>query len=263
LFIEKEGFAPLLSRVQLAERFDIAIMSTKGLSNVAARRLIDEVCGQCGADGLPLFVLHDFDKAGFSILGTLRNSSRRYTYRNDVQVIDLGVRLEDVRRWNLQAEPVVYSRGDGSGSRGTADPRDNLRDNGATDDEVAFLVNEPEVVYRNGKRRHLYRGQRVELNAFAPRDFVAWIEEKLTAYGVAKVVPDDDMLATQYRRQVARGELLRQMRDLEKQLHGIGAVAAVPPTLRADVEAVMREHPALPWDVAVIRVAARHNKPAP
>ena len=31
LFIEKEGFMPLFEAVQLAERFDLAIMSTKGM----------------------------------------------------------------------------------------------------------------------------------------------------------------------------------------------------------------------------------------
>jgi len=36
LFIEKEGFLPLFRRVQLAERHDLAIMSTKGMSVVAA-----------------------------------------------------------------------------------------------------------------------------------------------------------------------------------------------------------------------------------
>jgi hypothetical protein len=68
LFIEKEGFLPLFKAVQLAERYDIAIMSTKGMPVVACRQLADEICGQYK---IPLLVLHDFDKAGFSILGTL------------------------------------------------------------------------------------------------------------------------------------------------------------------------------------------------
>ena len=37
LFIEKEGFMPLFEAVQLAERYDLAIMSTKGMSVTAAR----------------------------------------------------------------------------------------------------------------------------------------------------------------------------------------------------------------------------------
>ena len=72
LFIEKEGFLPLFKNVRLADRYDIAIMSTKGVSVTAARSLVDEICSRAG---IPLLVLHDFDKAGFSIIGTLRNDT--------------------------------------------------------------------------------------------------------------------------------------------------------------------------------------------
>ena len=66
LFCEKEGFNPLFRAVNLANRYDLMIVSTKGVSVTAARRLIDDVCGD---HDLPLFVLHDFDVAGFMILG--------------------------------------------------------------------------------------------------------------------------------------------------------------------------------------------------
>jgi hypothetical protein len=68
-FVEKEGFLPLFRAVRLAERYDLAIMSTKGLSVTASRLLVDRLCA---AHQVPLLVLHDFDKSGFSILGTLR-----------------------------------------------------------------------------------------------------------------------------------------------------------------------------------------------
>ena len=47
---------------------------------------------------VPLLVLHDFDKAGFSIAGTLQRSTRRYRFGHGhaANVIDLGLRLEDV-----------------------------------------------------------------------------------------------------------------------------------------------------------------------
>ena len=99
LFIEKEGFLPLFEAVHLAERFDVALMSTKGLSVTAARQLIDNVCG---ANNIPLLVLHDFDKAGFSIAGTLQRDTRRYSFKNDVEVIDIGLRGEDIE--GLQTE---------------------------------------------------------------------------------------------------------------------------------------------------------------
>ena len=93
LFCEKEGFNPLFKAVNLANRHDLMIISTKGVSVTAARQLIDEVCG---ANNLPLFVLHDFDVAGFLILGTLNRNTRRYQFSHRIEPIDLGLRLEDI-----------------------------------------------------------------------------------------------------------------------------------------------------------------------
>jgi DNA topoisomerase VI subunit A len=126
LFIEKEGFMPLFEHVRLAQRFDLALMSTKGLSVTAARTLIERLCSQ---HRIPLLVLHDFDKSGFSIAGTLRRDTRRYRFTSPVEVIDLGLRVKDVQKHDLLAEPIVY---------GKSDPEPNLRKNGATNAEIAF-----------------------------------------------------------------------------------------------------------------------------
>ena len=76
LYIEKEGFLPLFKRVNLGKRYDIGIMSCKGMSVTAARKLADRICG---LHGIPLFVLHDFDSSGIIIKDTLENDTRRYT----------------------------------------------------------------------------------------------------------------------------------------------------------------------------------------
>jgi hypothetical protein len=70
LYVEKEGFMPLFERVDLARRYDIAIMSSKGMSVTAARMLVDEL-----RPGVPLLVLHDFDSAGIIIKDTLHNDT--------------------------------------------------------------------------------------------------------------------------------------------------------------------------------------------
>jgi hypothetical protein len=118
LFIEKEGFMPLFEAARLAERYDLAIMSTKGLSVTASRLLVDRLCSEYG---IPLLVLHDFDKSGFSIVGTLRRNTRRYRFRNRIDVIDLGLRLADVEEWGLESEDVYL---------GQTDIGPNLRENG-------------------------------------------------------------------------------------------------------------------------------------
>lgn len=87
----------LIDEAKLAQRFDLAIMSSKGMSVVAARELADEVCH---AWGVPLFILRDFDKAGFSIrAGFMQKQSRRYTFKNQIKVHDLGpvVRCAPIR----------------------------------------------------------------------------------------------------------------------------------------------------------------------
>ncbi len=128
---------PLFEEVKLAARYDVAIMSTKGMSVTASRKLVDDLCG---AHDIPLLVLHDFDKAGFSIIGTLHRDTRRYTFSNKIRVIDLGLRLEDID--GLETEDVYI--------QSPHSARCNLRENGATDEEIEFLLD-----------------QRVELNAFA------------------------------------------------------------------------------------------------
>jgi DNA topoisomerase VI subunit A len=60
LFIEKEGFNALLVQARIAERFDIAIMSTKGMSTTAARLLLDRLASRIDK----VLVAHDFDVSG-------------------------------------------------------------------------------------------------------------------------------------------------------------------------------------------------------
>jgi Topoisomerase 6 subunit A/Spo11, Toprim domain len=142
LFVEKEGFDELIEQAQIAERFDIAPMSTKGMSNTASRRLIDELSQR----GVRIFVLHDFDKSGFSILHTLRTDTRRYRFKSVPHVIDLGLTLADVQAMDLQSEPQHY--------RQTVDPKIDLARCGAMPDEQAFLVGAERV--QNPSTRRWY-----------------------------------------------------------------------------------------------------------
>jgi len=224
LFIEKEGFFPIFRAAHLAERFDLAIMSSKGLSTTAARTLIDRLCG---GHNLPLPVLHDFDKSGFSILGTLKRSNRRYTFTNEVNVIDLGVRLDDVREHDLESEPVTY---------GKSDPAPNLRENGAREDEIDFLCSSHDW---SG-----YSGERVELNAFTSDSLIEWIEGKLEENGIKKVIPDAATLERAYRRAAV-------IAKLPEWAAAAAETVKVPAGLKGKVQGVLENNPALSWDAAV------------
>jgi hypothetical protein len=91
LYIEKEGFLPLFDAVHLV-RHDLAILSNKGMSVTASRELADTLCALYD---IPLLVFHDFDKAGFSIFGTLQKNTRRYSFRNPIKIIDMSMRLAE------------------------------------------------------------------------------------------------------------------------------------------------------------------------
>jgi len=245
LFIEKEGFLPLFEATKLAERYDVAIMSTKGMPVVACRQLADQLCGR---HGIPLLVLHDFDKSGFSIVGTLsgvvhydqnyNERENRYDYRHEFQVIDLGLRLEDVQRYKLESEPVTYR----------SNPSGNLEENGATRDEIAFLCSD--------KQWKSYGGDRVELNAFTSDTFIKWIEGKLKAHGVKKVVPDSDTLTTAYKRAVQVDLIREQLDELVYQTAEQAEAAPIPKDLDRLVRKRLKRNSAMPWDEAVAELAA-------
>jgi len=223
LFCEKEGFGPLFKAVNLANRYDLMIVSTKGVSVTAARRLIDRVCGDYH---LPLFALHDFDVAGFMILGTLQRDTRRYQFSNAVEVVDLGLRLADIT--GLEREPAAATRT-------TADIlRGQLAENGAADAESDILLNE-----------------RVELNAMTSDAMIAMIETKLQAYGLLKVVPDDDLLAGTYRAFHRSQQLRERFEEMEEKFDEEADEIEIPKDLTERVRAILSEHSDLRWDDAI------------
>jgi hypothetical protein len=223
LFCEKEGFGPLFKAVDLANRHDLMIISSKGVSVTAARRLVDDVCGETG---LPLFVLHDFDVAGFLILGTLQRNTRRYQFSNAIETVDLGLRLDDID--DLEREPAAATKIDADLLRG------QLRENGATEDEIAILVDE-----------------RVELNAMASDAFIAMIEDKLEDHGLEKVVPDALTLAAAYRAFHRSDGLREKFEETAKAYDAAAAAIAIPADLSAQVVAMLDRHSDLRWDDAV------------
>jgi DNA topoisomerase VI subunit B len=225
LFVEKEGFDPLLARAQIADRFDIAPMSTKGMSVTAARMLLDELSRR-GVENI--FVLRDFDVSGFSISGTLGTDSRRYRFKNKVNVVHLGLRLVDVVALGLESEPVAIDADEWQKRVLT------LRRHGATEEEIDFL-----------------RTRRVELNAMSSPDFVAFIERNLAEHGVTKLVPDNAVLEQQWRRLKAERAAGKAFEDIRKQCEAEAEAAAVPDDLAQQVRERLEKSPSLAWDDAL------------
>ena len=228
LFVEKEAFWPLLRKAKIAERYDIALTSTKGLSNTAARHVFDRMTPLLKS----ILVLHDFDVAGFTIFGTLAKNSRRYQFENSVPVIDIGLRLTDIEAMDLDFEPCHVA---GFDSR-----IETLRAYGATGFEIRKL-----------------RDERVELNAMPSDVFIEFLETKLEACGVEKIVPSPDILNAQAHRviehRIAKARLAAMQAEIAAE-----AVADAQAVLSVDFEGVVRatlkQRPELSWEEAIAMV---------
>ena len=227
LFLEKEGFGPLLEAVNLAARYDLAIMSTKGMSVTASRELVEELCATYD---VPLLVLHDFDISGFTIFGTLRSSTRRFRYSRQFKAIDLGLRLADIK--GLEREKVYVSS--------PSKTADTLHRHGATKQEIDILAG----------------GERVELNALASNELVALIERKLAKHGIRKVIPDDDTLADAYQRMHKQAVIQEKIDNLIEELDE--AEVAIPGNLRQRIEKAIKADPTQSWD-SVMRELSTPN----
>jgi hypothetical protein len=230
LFTEKEGFNELFQAVGLPERFDLCLASTKGTSVTAARELFE----LAGRNHVPIFALHDFDYNGFEIAATLCRDTRRYQFDHPPEIIDIGLRLADIERLDLQSEPVVF------GNRNPAALRKNLRLNGATEPEIAYLVENK---------------QRVELNAMTSPQLIELIEEALLANGVGKVIPDASTLAAAFR---SRVEYMRAQKAVGQAIVAARRRAGevvIPDDLAERVAAYLKAHPAEPWENAVRAIA--------
>jgi hypothetical protein len=224
LFVEKEGFGPLFAAEYLAERYDLAIMSTKGMSVTAARLLLDRLAER----GIgQILVLHDFDISGFSIFGTLGTSGRRYRFNNRFALFDIGLRLDDVEALALGSEPVLVTN---TWHKCAV----TLRRHGATKEEIAFL-----------------KDSRVELNAMTSPQLIRFIEGKLEEHGVEKLVPDEDTLTRQARRLIEQQLAAAAVEKLRAKLSRAAARTPLPADLRQAVEQRLAAEPQLSWDAAL------------
>jgi hypothetical protein len=233
LYIEKEGFDPQLREARIAEKFDVAIISCKGQSVVAARRYVDHVCRVNG--GVPLFVAHDFDKAGFEISQRLtsisdharENDLVKYEFANQINVIDLGLRLADVEQYNLKSETVRFKGG-------------FAEDSIATDEERAFLRS----------------NRRVELNAFTAPQFIEWLENKLTAHGLGeRLIPADEVLEDAYRRALAVARINQAIGSARDEAIKAAKAAKVPQSLRRQLQEALKNCSHAAWDKVLYELA--------
>jgi len=179
-----------------------------------------------------VLVMHDFDVSGFSIFGTLSADGRRYTFENDLPIVDIGLRLADVTALDLQSEPVETTGSWDSRAR-------TLADHGASPDEIDFL-----------------QMRRVELNAMTAPQFIAFLERKLAEQDVQKVIPDRDILECHARRMVEQRLADKLLRDNQPALQAKVASTRFPANLDDKVWSILQQKPEQSWDEALASFVA-------
>jgi GNAT superfamily N-acetyltransferase len=172
LYVEKEGELSKLKAARLAERYDMAICSGKGQPTEAVRTLFERAEG----GDYQLFVFHDADLDGYDITRVMAEETRRMPGYS-VDVIDIGLTVEDALEMGLESEPF-YRKKDITW-------------------ELLMRLSEVarECLYQKDSYRGI-RGERFELNAILPDTRrIEYIERKLKENGVrGKVIPPDDAL---------------------------------------------------------------------
>jgi hypothetical protein len=202
---------------------------------VAARHFVDVVCPL--ARGVPLLVVHDFDKYGFEISQRLTtvsdwamiNDRVTYEFRNQIDVHDLGLRLADIEDYSLEesAEACEFNGGFAA-------------DSIATEEEQEFLRS----------------GQRVELNAMTSPQLVQWLETKLATHLPRRLIPRDDVFAQAYRRALAAAKINRVLEKVIEKAVEHTQNAELPKSLRRRLEKALKDSPEA-WDEALYRLARR------
>ena len=234
LYIEKEGFDPMLREAEIASKYDLAILSCKGQSVAAARRLVDNVCAV--NQGVPLFVVHDFDKAGFEIARCLTSisdaqdekDSAPYFFQNEIDVIDFGLRLKDALKYDLQSE------------------------------KVNFKGHLPEGL-TNAEKEFLWSDRRIELNAFTCDQFIEWLESKLKKHLPNRLMPSDEVLDEAYRHAYTVARINRAVQEIKSSIDDEADERSMPHRLRAKLKKEMKDS-GDPWDAALYKLVVEEIK---
>lgn len=163
LYIEKEGFFNILKDKKIPEKYDMALLTSKGYASRAVKDLLDTM-GEDAEEEITFFCIHDADAAGTKIYDTLQNETRARPGRK-VKIINLGLDPEEAIEMGLEIEEIERN------DRGKP---------------VADYVG---IAWGEWLQSH-----RVELNAMPTPVFLEWIERKISLYDRGKVLPPENII---------------------------------------------------------------------
>jgi hypothetical protein len=240
IYCEKEGFFPILKDAKFPERFDCALLTSKGYASRAVKDLFD-LLGETNEEIL-FFCIHDADAAGTMIYETLQEATNSRRARK-VKVINLGLDPWEAVDMDLEVEEFTSkSRRPVAGYIHTYD-------------------------YRNGEDYSSWlQNSRIELNAMTTPQFLEWIEEKVIKYDNGKVIPDgntiqrqlisetDRIIQQRVMQRILKENNYQELVEREKQVVQ-PIIDAKITTLRQDVKMSLDENQESSWKKSVQDIA--------
>lgn len=233
IFIEKEGYFASLRDVGFPEKYDCALLSSKGYASRAVKDLFD-LLGETEEE-IQFFCVHDADAAGTKIFETLQEATSARPGRK-VKVINLGLDPEEAVNMGLQVETFESDR-----RRPVAD-------------YVSYYWSD------------WLQSNRVELNAMTTPEFIRWLEGKMEEHGVGKVIPTEDVLASTLEESAEKAIRSKVMKEIleqnlfEKRVENELAKARyyielAKLDIRDKVSDKLADNPMHRWDTPVFEVA--------
>ena len=237
LYLEKEGFFEALKAARWPERHDCALVTSKGFTTRAVRDLLD-LLGD-GDEPIRVFCVHDADALGTMIFQTLVHETKARARRR-VEVINLGLDPWEALGMGLEPERV--------------DAADRSK-------AVADYVQ----IRHDGERwTNWLQTQRVELNEMTTPQIIAWLDGKMQAHGVEKVIPPSAVIVDEAERQLAdqveQRITARVLREAKIQVQVADALATIempdPDALAEAVVGWVEDHKDGAWSSGVAELAS-------
>jgi len=167
LYSEKEGFFPILQQAEWPERFDCALLTSKGFATRAAREVLRLIQG--ADEPITFFCIHDADGPGTVIFEKLAEALEG----DGISVVNLGLDPAEGREMRLQDEPVERKKKKGGKSKQVP---------------VAEYIPETDRIW--------LQTHRIELNAMDTPQFLGWLTGKLSEHDRGKVIPPAEIVQT-------------------------------------------------------------------
>jgi hypothetical protein len=163
LLVEKLTERPKFEHDRIAEKYDMAIIYSRGYATEALHHLLT----QAQEGNYQVFVWHDADVDGYNIVRNLREATDNMP--TTIEVIDIGLSVEEALRIGCASEPFT--------------------DDDALPRALRATLDGLELEYFEGRQ------VRFEINGIPSDSRIAYVEEQLREHGIrSKYIPPNDVL---------------------------------------------------------------------